>query len=146
MTTRSSTSDAFVRKMLATSLDAAWMRRCGPSGTPGKWWVPGEFLEIFDGEVGVDVYPIYAVVGEGGRVKGWSAHLDPQREGVVEAWEWRFGIGWDDCTPEEVSALEDLGGCFDDRYVDFFVLGSHSEQPPLSDEVVEAFAYVRDES
>lgn len=127
------------RKLLEAHLSAAWMRRCGPSGTPGEWFIPGEVLEVMDGVVEVEAYPSYALVDVGGKVTGWSPHLrnNPAR---AEAWEWRFGAGWADFDETEVDAIEDLGGCFDDYHVNFVVLGSHQEPPPITDELAQAFA------
>lgn len=137
----SSAERGFARAYLEAAVTAAWMRRCGPSGTPGEWMIPGEFIEI--GEVGcvsIEAYPKYASLRPDGQVSGWSAHLDDKSH---HAWEWRFGAGWDDFTQAEIDQLEELGGCFDNRSVDFITLGSHDHSPPITDEIVEAFLIVR---
>lgn len=133
---------AHERRLLQAHLDAAWLRRCGRDGSPGNWIIPGGFLPVMEGgELEVDVYPIYASLDPDGRPRGWSAHMTPG-PGIVDAWDWRINAGWDDLAKEQVAALEDLGGCLDDRRSSFMTLGSHQEPPPITDEVVQALAVI----
>jgi hypothetical protein len=130
------------RAVLEAHLTAAWLQRCGPSGKPGEWWIPGELLEVLDtGGIEVGVYPIYALTADGGRMRLWSPHLPPS-PARQEAWEWRLGVSADDLSPEEAIYMENLGGCLDDYAVGFTVLGSHQEKPPLPPEVVKAMVYL----
>jgi hypothetical protein len=127
------------RAVLEAHLAAAWLQRCGPSGKPGEWWIPGELLEVMDaGGIEVEVYPTYMLVTESGRM--WSPHL--RHAARQEAWEWRLRVDADDLTMEESTYIEDLGGCLDSYAIEFTVLGSHQEKPPIPDEVVKAMVYL----
>lgn len=127
----------FSRQLLEACLTAGWMRRCGPTGRPGEWVIPGELVEVVDAEVQLTLYPTYAIV-EDGRPTMWSGSFPPSAA-RREAWRWSLGEGWDSCSDEEVAFLESIGGCFDDHRVDFHTLGSHQERPEVPEQVVDAY-------
>jgi hypothetical protein len=137
-------SDAVAHKraVLEAHLAAAWLQRCGPSGKPGEWWIPGELLEVMDaGGIEVEVYPTFALIANGGQIRLWSPHLRPS-PARQEAWEWRLGVDADDLSMAEATYIEDLGGCLDEYAIGFTVLGSHQEKPPIPPEVVKAMVYL----
>ena len=128
----------FSRQLLEACLTSGWMRRCGPTGQPGEWAIPGELVEVVDAEVELTLYPTYAIVDESGRPTMWSGSFPPGPD-RREAWLWRIDQGWDSCSDEEVEFLESIGGCFDDRQVDFHTLGSHQERPEVPEQVVDTY-------
>lgn len=129
------------RALVEAHLTAAWLRRCGPSGVPGEWFLPGEFLEVMDADVELAVYPTFATCREDGVPNGWSAHLRGPNH--PEGWEWKVSAGWDEFSEEEVAALENLGWWMDERRTSFFVLGSHQQRPPVPVEVVKGLMLVQ---
>lgn len=136
-------TSAYLEALIQASLTAAWMRRCGPTGKPGEWMIPGEFVDVVDlSDFEVTFYPTYAHLRDDGTVSGWSMHTRTNHH----AWEWRVSVGWDDCTREEVEKLEDLGACFDDRECAFFILGSHDECPGLPENFIEALLIFKEGS
>lgn len=130
-----------VQAVLDASLTAAWLRRCGPTGVPGEWMIPGELMEITElGAVEVSVYPTWSIATEHGRI--WGGVLgSSDREA---AWQWHLNAGWDDLEQSQIDILENLDGCFDERGVRWHVLGDHQQKPPVPEPVVKALALLRE--
>lgn len=129
------------RKVLEASLEAAWLRTCGESGRPGKWFIPGGYVPVVEGgEVEVSLYPTYAVLGADGKPCGWSMHY--RQDDKTEAWQWSIGVGWDDMSDDEADALEEMGACLDERSVIFHALGDHQTKPAVPPLLVDAYAYL----
>lgn len=124
------------RRLIETSLEAAWLRRCGNEDVPGEW-SPAEYVEVMEGW-GVELQFVPTFLKERNGTRVWSRHFtsgDPW-------WEWRIMVDADDLAEDEVERLEALGGSIDERHVAFLVAGDHQTRPSVTDALVEAWQVV----
>ena len=87
------------RRLIETSLEAAWLRRCGNEDVPGEW-SPAEYVEVMEGW-GVELQFVPTFLKERNGTRMWSRHFtsgDPW-------WEWRIMVDADDLTEDEVERL-----------------------------------------
>lgn len=127
---------AHIRALLEAGLNLGWLRRNG-SATPQPWDLPGEFIEVFDGEVEVNLSATFKFEVNESTV--WSRHAS-NREGAVHCWEWTLGVRFDDLSREEADRLDELEPCYGDRDISFLSDGDHRTKPEVPDAVVAALA------
>lgn len=121
------------RARLEAGLTAAWLRRCGPSGTPGGW-DGAELVEILDEDVSVELRVVWRL----GNM--WSAWIG-DRDGAEHCWLWRIAhVHADSLAGDEIDMLERLDFVIDDHHVDLIGEPADSQaRPAVPDAVVEAF-------
>lgn len=123
---------------LQANLDAAWLRRVGPSGDPGEW-CSIEMLEI-DRDIDLDLFPAMVMrKDESGEYKE-----------AFDGWRWYFKFYVDeDEEPtgleRSLMALDYEHGCEEGRGYSFIFESTDSKsKPEIPDVVVQAALLIRE--